>query len=177
MGADVAFVGEMPEAMSYMAGTDVYVLPSWCDAFPRVVREAMSLSLPTIVSDIPGSRDLILPGQTGLLAPARDAKALSEAIRWMPRIPRSGEPWGDRGVSASLVTSVLQLTRGFLLVFSTRSPRHRLSVRMASNFRAHGNLFLCAQKNISMRTKISRLPHSALMPCPQGETLVHKYLE
>ena len=43
------------------------------------MREAMSLSLPTIVSDIPGSRDLILPGQTGLLAPAQDAKALSEA--------------------------------------------------------------------------------------------------
>ena len=38
---------------------------------------------------------------------------------------------------------------------------------MASNFRAHGNLFLCAQKNTSVRTKISRLPHSALMPCPQ----------
>ena len=36
---------------------------------------------------------------------------------------------------------------------------------MASNFRAHGNLFLCAQKKNSMRTKISRLPHSALMPC------------
>lgn len=38
---------------------------------------------------------------------------------------------------------------------------------MAGNFRAHGNLFLCAQKNISMRTKISRLPRSALTPCPQ----------
>ena len=83
------------------------------------------------------------------------------------RISRSDEPWGDRGVSASLVTSVLPLIRGFSLVFSARSPRHRISVRMASNFRAHGNLFLCAQKNISMRTKISRLPRSALTPCPQ----------
>ena len=84
------------------------------------------------------------------------------------RIPRSDEPWGDRGVSASLVTLVLPLTRGFSLVFFARSPRRRISVRVASNFRAHGNLFLCAQKNISMRTKILRLPHSALTPCPQG---------
>ena len=83
------------------------------------------------------------------------------------RIPRSGERWGDRAVSVSLVTLVLPLTRGFSLVFSARSPRHRLSVRRASNFRAHGNLFLCAQKNISLRTKISRLPRSALTPCPQ----------
>ena len=81
------------------------------------------------------------------------------------RIPRSGELWGDRVVSVSLVTLALPLIRGFSLVFFARSPRHRLSVRMASNFRAHGNLFLCAQKDISVRTKISRLPHSALTPC------------
>ena len=94
MGADVAFVGEMPEAMSYMAGTDVYVLPSWRDASPRVVREAISLSLPAIVSDIPGSRDLILSGQMGLLAPAQDAKALSEAIRWMLTHPEERRAMG-----------------------------------------------------------------------------------
>lgn len=97
VGADVAFVGETPEAMPYMAGTDVYVLPSWRDASPRVVREAMSLSLPTIVSDIPGSRDLILPGQTGLLAPAQDAKALSEAIRWMLTHPEERRAMGRQG--------------------------------------------------------------------------------
>ena len=139
---------------------------------PNPLYEAMSLSIPTIVSDIPGNRDLILPGQMGLLAPAQDAKALSEAIRWMPRIPRSGEPWGDRGVSASLETLVLRLTRGFSLVFSARSPRRRISVRRAPNFRAHGNLFLCAQKNISVCTKISRLPHGTLTLCSQDETVV-----
>ena len=147
VGADVVFVGEMPEAMPYMAGTDVYVLPSWRDASPRVVREAMSLSLPTIVSDIPGSRDLILPGQTGLLAPAQDAKALSEAIRWMLTHPEERRAMGDRGVSASLVTSVLLLTRGFSPVFSARSPHRRISVRRAPNFRAHENFPPSAQRS------------------------------
>lgn len=90
MGADVVFVGETPEAMSYMAGTDVYVLPSWRDASHRVVREAMSLSLPTIVSDI--------PGQTGLLAPAQDAEALSEAIRWMLTHPEERRAMGRQGL-------------------------------------------------------------------------------
>lgn len=94
----MAFVGETPEAMSYMAGTDVYVLPSWRDASPRVVREAMSLSLPAIVSDIPGSRDLILPGQTGLLAPAQEVKALSEAIRWMLTHPEERRAMGRQGL-------------------------------------------------------------------------------
>ena len=97
VGKDVVFVGESPEAMRYMAGTDVYVLPSWRDASPRVVREAMSLSLPTIVSDIPGSRDLILPDKTGLLAPAQDAKALAEVIRWMLTHPEERKAMGRAG--------------------------------------------------------------------------------
>ena len=67
------------------------------DASPCVVREVMSLSLLTIVSDIPGSRDLILPGQTGLLAPARDAKALSEAIRWRLTHPEERRAMGRQG--------------------------------------------------------------------------------
>ena len=64
---------------------------------PCVVREVMSLSLLTIVSDIPGCRDLILPGQTGLLAPARDAKALSEAIRWVLTHPEERRAIGRQG--------------------------------------------------------------------------------
>lgn len=52
------------------------------------------MSLPTIVSDIPGSRDLILSGQMGLLAPAQDAKALSEAIRWMLTHPEERRAMG-----------------------------------------------------------------------------------
>ena len=62
---------------------------------PNPLYEAMSL--PTIVSDIPGSRDLILPGQTGLLAPAQDAKALSEAIRWMLTHPEERRAMGRQG--------------------------------------------------------------------------------
>ena len=97
VGKDVVFVGESPEAMRYMAGTDVYVLPSWRDASPRVVREAMSLSLPTIVSELPGRRDLILPDKTGLLAPAQDAKALAEVIRWMLTHPEERKAMGRAG--------------------------------------------------------------------------------
>ena len=77
VGANIIFVGQRPETMRYMAGTDVYVQPSWRDTSPRVVREAMSLSLPTIVSDIPRSRDLVLPNETGLLVPPKDASALA----------------------------------------------------------------------------------------------------
>ena len=38
-----------------------------------------------------------LPGQTGLLAPAQDAKALSEAIRWMLTHPEERRAMGRQG--------------------------------------------------------------------------------
>jgi glycosyltransferase family 4 len=97
IASNILFLGERPEAMRYMAASDVYVLPSWRDASPRVVREAMSLSLPTIVSDIPGSRDLILPGETGLLAPAQDPEALAKAILWMLEHPEERRAMGCLG--------------------------------------------------------------------------------
>lgn len=68
----------------------VTLCPVWC-AKPCRSRSRLS------VSDIPGSRDLILPGQTGLLAPARDAKALSEAIRWMLTHPEEWRAMGRQG--------------------------------------------------------------------------------
>lgn len=91
------FIGPSREAMRYIAGADVYILPSYRDASPRVLREAMALGLPTLVSDIPGSRDLIVPSQTGLLFPAGDTKALAEAIRWMQAHPTERRAMGEAG--------------------------------------------------------------------------------
>ena len=50
-----------------------------------------------IVSDIPGSRDLILPGETGLLAPAQDPEALAKAILWMLEHPEERRAMGRLG--------------------------------------------------------------------------------
>lgn len=75
------FIGSSPQAMHYIAGADIYVLPSYRDASPRVLREAMALGLPTIVSDIEGSRDLIEEGVTGLLFEPRNHQDLAKQIQ------------------------------------------------------------------------------------------------
>lgn len=90
------FVGPSSEAMRYIAGAEVYVLPSYRDASPRVLREAMALGLPTIVSNIPGSRDLIVPGYTGLLAEPRDPTDLARQICWMQEHPEERRLMGER---------------------------------------------------------------------------------
>lgn len=86
--ANVTFVGPSREAMHYIAGADVYVLPSERDASPRVLREAQACSLPCVVADIPGARDLIIsegPDQTGILVTPKSPEAIAEAIELLDK--------------------------------------------------------------------------------------------
>ena len=68
------------ELLHYLPLQDVFVLPSSRDASPRVVREAMACGVPCAVSDIPGARDLVVDGVTGLLFPPRDPEALAAVL-------------------------------------------------------------------------------------------------
>jgi len=56
------------EARERLRGLDVFVHYSRWDAMPNAVLEAMALGLPVVASDIPGNRDAVVHGVTGLLA-------------------------------------------------------------------------------------------------------------
>jgi len=43
---------------------------------------AMVLGKPVVVSDVPGTRDHIVDGQTGLIVPPADSDALARTLRW-----------------------------------------------------------------------------------------------
>ena len=87
---NISFTGNRPDAVNYIAGSDVFVLPSLRDASPRVVREAQACGIPCIVSDIPGARDLILTGpdeRSGILTAPNDAEAIADAIDTLKNDP------------------------------------------------------------------------------------------
>ena len=58
--AQIHFLGQRSDAISFLVTSQLFILPSHRDASPRVVREAMACSVPCIVTDIPGARDLII---------------------------------------------------------------------------------------------------------------------
>lgn len=78
--ANVTFTGNRPDAVRYLPGADIFVLSSTRDASPRVVREAQACGVPCIVSDIPGARDLIVDGETGILVAPGNPEAIAEAV-------------------------------------------------------------------------------------------------
>jgi len=76
----VRFHGRVNDVPRHLAETDVFVLPSRSEGISNALLEAMAHGVPSIATDIPGNRDLIEDGRTGLLVPPDDAKALSEAL-------------------------------------------------------------------------------------------------
>jgi len=59
---------------------DLFVFPSTTDTFGCVILEAHACAVPTIVTDVGGPRDIVVPGETGLVVPARDVAALQCGI-------------------------------------------------------------------------------------------------
>ncbi|MBT8446788.1 MAG: glycosyltransferase family 4 protein [Gammaproteobacteria bacterium] len=69
---------DMPEVY---AQADLVCLPSYREGLPKVLLEAAASGLPLVAADVPGSREIAIHEQTGLLVPARDSTGLAAAIK------------------------------------------------------------------------------------------------
>lgn len=63
----IRFFGYREDRMSLLRGFDLFVLPSESEGTPRCIMEAMGAGIAVIASAIPGCRDLVEDGATGLL--------------------------------------------------------------------------------------------------------------
>ena len=78
----IEVVGEKAgdELLACYAASDCFVFPSYREGFPNTVLEAGAMGLPSIVTDINGSREIIIHGKNGLIIPPKDEDALYEAL-------------------------------------------------------------------------------------------------
>jgi len=74
------FLGKRDEIREVLALTDVYCLPSYREGTPRTVLEAMSMGVPVVTTDVPGCRQTVEEGVSGLLVPSRDSTRLADAM-------------------------------------------------------------------------------------------------
>ena len=81
----INYVGEIwgDDLLAYYAAADCFVLPSYREGFPNTVLEAGAMGLPSIVTDINGSREIIVENENGMIIPPRDVDALFVAMRRM----------------------------------------------------------------------------------------------
>ena len=73
-------LGFRPDARSLMAAADIVAMPSTWEGFGLAAVEAMFARTPLVAADAPGLREWIRDGETGVLTPPHDPRALAGRI-------------------------------------------------------------------------------------------------
>ena len=71
----------------FYATAQALVFPSYREGFPNVVLEAGAFALPSIVTDINGSREIITNKDNGLIIPPQNTEALTQAMQTLLHTP------------------------------------------------------------------------------------------
>jgi glycosyltransferase involved in cell wall biosynthesis len=85
---------DMPQVLS---SASVVVLPSYREGLPKALMEAAACGRAVVTTDVPGCRDAIDPGLTGLLVPVREVSQLAQAIEQLLLNPAQREAMGLAG--------------------------------------------------------------------------------
>ena len=78
--SNIHVVGFTSEPERYMAVADVFCLPSYREGFGSVIIEAGAMGLPCVATRIVGIVDAVVDGETGLLVPPKNIRALQKAL-------------------------------------------------------------------------------------------------
>lgn len=86
---DIEAVGKKmgEELLAYYAAADCFVMPSYREGFPNTVLEAGAMEMPSIVTDINGSREIIVDGENGMIVPPQNEERLYQAMKVMLTSP------------------------------------------------------------------------------------------
>lgn len=85
----VCFHGFQAEPRPFYRDADCVVMPSYHEGMSNVLLEAAALGRPVITCDIPGCREAVDDGVTGLLCRVKDADSLYEQMYRMATLPRA----------------------------------------------------------------------------------------
>lgn len=77
----VRFLDFEPDVLRWLQAADGFVLASRWEGLPMVLLEAAACELPIAATAAPGTRELIVDGQSGFLSPVGDAGALAASMK------------------------------------------------------------------------------------------------
>lgn len=83
----VRFAGFEPKVVRWMRAADGFVLASRYEGLPMVLLEAGACGVPVVATDVPGTREVVVDGETGWLAPAGDAAMLTTTMQKLMQMP------------------------------------------------------------------------------------------
>jgi glycosyltransferase involved in cell wall biosynthesis len=79
----VDILGHRDDLYMLMQEAHIICLPSYREGLPKVLCEAAASGRPVVTTNVPGCRDSIEDGVTGLLVPSHDHIALADALEYL----------------------------------------------------------------------------------------------
>jgi len=110
----VIFAGQRSDVPDLLQLMDLFVLSSTTEGISLTLIEAMSAGLPVVATSVGGNPEVVVDGETGLLVPARDPKALANALLKLLNADRQRKAMGLRGqIRAEAVFNVDKMARAY----------------------------------------------------------------
>lgn len=78
---NVEWLGQVTDMRIMYSKSHIVCLPSYREGVPRALLEAAASGRPVVSTDVPGCREAVVDGETGLLVPARNAVLLAGALK------------------------------------------------------------------------------------------------
>jgi len=117
LSESVSVTGYVDEIHPYYAIADVFVSSSIREGLPMVHIEAMSAGLPIVATDIPGVREVVIEGETGLLVPTNSPTNLARAMSEMEEPDRRAQ-FGQKGFErAKEAFDIDQTVRSYIDIY------------------------------------------------------------
>ncbi len=93
----VRFLGVRRDVPALLGTWDVFVLSSLSEGTSVTLLEAMATGLPAVATAVGGNPEIVVEGETGLLAPRGDSAALGKALLEVLADPVRARSLGDAG--------------------------------------------------------------------------------
>ena len=123
-GGHCRVLGHVRDVPSVLSAADMLISASRWEGFGLAVVEAMAASLPVAGTDVPGTREVVLPDRTGLLVPADDVVALADAVERLAN---------DADLRRRLGSAGRQRTKQFFAIDDTVAAHEALYQEIAAS--------------------------------------------
>ncbi|WP_338429752.1 glycosyltransferase family 4 protein [Synechococcus elongatus] len=90
----IACLGHVEDIRPILAAADIVVLPSYREGLSKALIEAAAMEKAIVTTDVPGCRDVVDHGRTGLLVPVKDTDSLARSLELLLLNPDLTERFG-----------------------------------------------------------------------------------
>lgn len=124
----VEWIAHTADVGKVLATLHIVALPSYREGFPKTLIDAAAAGRPAVSSDVPGCRDAIIDGTTGLLCPAADSLRLANTIDRLVLDPELRERMGTAArAHAEAHFDIGEVTRLHLEIYKERITGSQLA--------------------------------------------------